>query len=120
MSPVRDGLNSLIYHQNFQCQDECFQDMTTTLHHLILNSANNFGDKPAAIIPAADADHADLIISYRSLQNKIEECRRKFAQYGIKPHDVISSVLVNNLEFVVSFLATTNAKGTESNQNSIL
>jgi acyl-CoA synthetase (AMP-forming)/AMP-acid ligase II len=84
--------------------------MATTLHQLINSSTNEFGDKPAIIIPAADADHAEVVVSYRSLQNKIEECRQKFAQYGIRPHDVISSVLVNNLEFVVSFLATTNVK----------
>ncbi len=92
--------------------------MATTLHQLINNSANNFGDKPAVIIPAAEADHADVIVSFRSLQSKIEECRQKFVQYGIKPHDVISSVLVNNLEFIVSFLATTNVKGMSIHQNS--
>lgn len=86
-------------------------NMATTLHQLIHNVASEFGDKLATVIPPANAEHADVVVSYGSLQKKIEECRQKFAQYGVKPHDVISSVLVNNLEFVVSFLATTNAKG---------
>lgn len=60
---------------------------------------------PAIIIP-----HSDLTLSYSDLHRLTTTFQRSLADIGIAPHSAVSIALPNNLEFIVSFLATASQR----------
>lgn len=60
---------------------------------------------PAIIVP-----HSDLTLSYSDLHRLTTSFQRSLADIGIAPHSAVSIALPNNLEFIVSFLATASQR----------
>lgn len=60
---------------------------------------------PAIIIP-----HSDLTLSYADLHHLTATFQHSLASIGIAPGSAVSIALPNNLEFIVSFLATASQR----------
>ena len=64
-------------------------------------------DNISIIIPGNEP----LIVSHLSLEHHIKSCQQQFAKLGISPGAAVSISLLNSLEFVINFLATTWQRG---------
>src|SRR5262245_46293125 len=64
----------------------------------------DFASQPAVVIPDGPE------VTYGQLQGQIEAHAAGLRQGGVKTGDPVAIVLPNNLEFVVTFLATTWAR----------
>lgn len=71
------------------------------MSNTLSNSFCPWSTGPAIIIP-----HSDLTLTYADLHRLTTAFQRSLASIGIAPHSAVSIALPNNLEFVVSFLAT--------------
>ncbi|KAG0136618.1 hypothetical protein HOY82DRAFT_498014 [Tuber indicum] len=70
------------------------------------SSISSTSRSPAVIIPSTS-----LTISYPTLQSLISNFQKNLAAIGITPQSPVSITLPNNLEFIVSFLATAAQRG---------
>lgn len=62
------------------------------------------GGSAAIVIPGQPRP---LEITYSQLTSTVTKFQKRLAELGITPQDAVSIALVNSLEFVVAFLATT-------------
>lgn len=67
--------------------------------------------RPAILLPpAAGGESGVKLLTYAQLAEEVSRTRDALSSTGIGRGDVVSMVLGNGLEFVVCWLATTNAR----------
>jgi len=61
---------------------------------------------PAVILPAPSASSSHISFSYQKLHSLVQDLQRQLASFGLQPGEVVSSSLINGIEFTLAFLAT--------------
>jgi acyl-CoA synthetase (AMP-forming)/AMP-acid ligase II len=80
--------------------------MNPTLTTLVEESAKKFFKQRAVIVPELDKH-----LTFGELHSQITFLKNKFISWGLKNGDVSVLVIPNGLEFVITFLAVTTARG---------
>ncbi len=74
----------------------------------IFQPRQNYGPATQAIVLPATAatQNQRVVYTYLELQRLAESLQAQIASFGLQPGEVVSSSLVNGIEFTVAFIAT--------------
>lgn len=95
----KDTFGERVWYKHYPSQvkkDLEYPDIT--LAHMLRESAEKYGDKPAIIF-------LDSTINYTDLWDKVKRMARGLTDLGLKKGDVCALMLPNTHQFVVSFYA---------------